>query len=502
LDDKLKTEIPPWIIPGGLKSYFFVDGSDTYVWSSAASMASNSTINMDNAFGPHNVSMSYIHSPEYNPSADAQHWKRNYHAIYSANYLVHPTEGPVSLGFLHGENKNQVDGDAANRNSGHYQNTIQPDIKINTGDHRTYSGGKPFVEGWNAYNAIISAAWIPNNKQTNWGQQFFQNEIGPIVWPSTGYLTKDRTKCTSGLKHPSSIIHDGYVYVYFADGGSFGHNIPDEEGRQEGIKLVRAPIENALDPASYKVYYRAPDGTVSWLPSLPKGFTKEIMIDFVSVRGPKSTDLMNDRSMLSQEIRFSVAKVLNTDYFIGVEEYIDVADAKKFRVALRFSKDLVIWSDRVLQVYEAPRWEKTEMNYPVFLNSNGWTNTEIDLNDFYILGTPPQPCKSVNRIHIQNPNATTSLTLRGLRSVVTARDLLYPNPNSGMFSLTYTVDTLSDASISVYDVSGRKLFWVERPQKRPGSYIQQFQLQNIPAGVYFIELILNNRKKLYKMIRS
>ncbi|RYY10659.1 MAG: hypothetical protein EOO04_36525, partial [Chitinophagaceae bacterium] len=34
---KIKAEVPPWIVAGGLKSYFFVDGSETYIWSSPAS---------------------------------------------------------------------------------------------------------------------------------------------------------------------------------------------------------------------------------------------------------------------------------------------------------------------------------------------------------------------------------------------------------------------------------------------------------------------------------
>ncbi|RYY12785.1 MAG: hypothetical protein EOO04_33020 [Chitinophagaceae bacterium] len=348
--NKNKTEVPPWIIPGGLRSYFFVDGSDTYIWSSSSSLVHDKSLDLNNADGPSLASSSYIHTPGYHPELKINNWKRNYHAIYSAEYIKHPVQGPVSLGFLHGENKNQVEGKSGNGYSNLYQNTIQPNVTINTANHETYSGGTPFIEGWTAYNAMISAAWIGNNAGTNWGQQMFINELGPIAWPSTGYITEDGVKCTSGLKHPSSIVHDGYVYVFFSDGGPYGNNISWEEGRLEGIKVVRAPLDQSLDPNAYKVYYKDSAALDNWLPALPGGFTKETMLDYVAVRGPRSTDVMNDDAGLSQHIRFSVARVRGKNYFIGVEEYIDIADAKKFRVALRFSYDLVNWSDRSLVV--------------------------------------------------------------------------------------------------------------------------------------------------------
>jgi len=218
---KAKTEVPPWIIPGGWKSYCFVDGVGTNIWSSATSLTVTRTIYFKKeAVGPFNVSTSYINSGQYNPAKAIKDWGRNYHAIYSAAHIQHPTMGSVSLGFLHGENKNLVQGDANKPGAKRYPNTIQQNVPIDPKDHDTYSGGSPYQEGWKAYNGIVSAAWVPNNASTNWGQQFFSNEMGPIVWPSTGYVTKSGIKCTSGLRHPSSIVYNNYVYVFFCRWGS------------------------------------------------------------------------------------------------------------------------------------------------------------------------------------------------------------------------------------------------------------------------------------------
>jgi hypothetical protein len=500
---KAKTEVPPWIIGGGWKSYFFVDGSDTYIWSSPTPLTINRTINLKKeAIGPYNASKSYIHSPEYDSRIPVQNWKRVYHAIYSAVYFNHPTEGPVSLGFLHGENKNLVEGSITDRRARRYPNTIQKNMPINPADPRSYSGGKPFHEGWDAYNALISAAWIPNNKQTNWGQEFFKNELGPIVWPSTGYITKEGIKCTSGLTHPSSIIFDNYIYVFYSEDGPFGANIPHMEGRDKGIKVVRVPLKEALNPNSYKVYYKAPDGTESWNPSLPAGFTKENMLNFVAVQGPKASDIMNDQKKVSQEIRFSAAKVRNTNYFIGVEQYIDLSDSQKFKVALRFSFDLLHWTRRVLVVYAAGNWDVSKMNYPILLSKDGWSNTEVDIDNFYILGTEPGVKKFVNKIHLQAPvPVLRSFAMNRGNQVQVPENVILPNPCTIFFKLAYTVDTDADVEINIYNLSGQLLL-TTTAGKRRGKYVEDFDVSTYPAGVYLVGIRVNTRYRIYKLVKG
>lgn len=500
---KNNAEVPPWIIPGGLRSYFFVDGSDTYIWSSGNSLVHDKAINLDRAVGPSLASMSYMHSPDFDHNKPVKNWKRNYHAIYSAEYFQHPAEGTVSIGFLHGENKNQVTGNVNSSSATHYQNTIQQNVPINLADHQSYSGGSPFRDGWNAYNAMISAAWTHNNAQTNWGQQFFQHELGPIAWPSTGYITRNGVKCTSGLKHPSSIIAGGYVYIFYADGGPFGNNIPQEEGRQEGIKVVRAPLANALSADAYEVYYRDSVGNENWLPSLPAGFTKESMLQYVAVQGPRSTDIINDRQHSAQEIRFSVAKVRQGDYFMGVEEYIDVADGKKFKVALRFSQDLVNWTDRQLVVYEAPNWEKTQLNYPVFLDKEGWTNTEIDIDDFYILGTGTTPQMYVNRVHVFKPNPSTEVTAFSATPARSpAGDYAWPNPTNGIFQVSYQLEEPARVRISLLDITGRRMGMIRNETKNQGSHTASLDMQTYPAGLYFVEVLVNNRRRIVQVMKK
>jgi hypothetical protein len=497
---KARTEVPPWIIPGGWRSYLFVDGSSTYIWSSPSPLTTNRSINFrQEGVGPYNASKSYINTESYHNLKPGYDWKRTYHAIYSAESFHHPNAGKVSLGFLHGENKNYVSGEARNPMSKKYPNTIQKNLPIDPFDHNTYSGGNPYLEGWLAYNGIISAAWVPNNETTNWGQQFFSNELGPIVWPATAYITNQGVKATCGLRHPSSIVHNNYVYVYYVESGAYAENIPDEEGCHEGIKVARAPLNDALNPHSYQVYYKAPNGVESWNRSLPEGFTKEKMLDFVAVKGGKATDIMGDNKNKAQEIRFSVARVENENYFIGVEEFIDHTDNKMWKIAIRFSADLVHWTDRRFIVISAPEWDKIRVNYPIFLSHDGWSNTEIDINNFYIIGTDPGVNNTVNKIHLK-ANTTKDFASRLMLQTQGLQHSVLPNPNTGLFTLNYFIDSISPVEISMHSMQGQQMgMW--RSEKKPGKYREEFNISRYPAGIYLVAIKTRNRYNVYQVMK-
>lgn len=122
-------------------------------------------------------------------------------------------------------------------------------------------------DDWEHYNSFVCAAWIPNTPNTNWGQQRFPNDLGPIAWPSTGYLQTNGEKFTCGVNTPSSIKYNGYLYLFFHDDGQYGsagsppfYPPPEEENRHEGITVARAPVADALEPKAWQVFCRDPAG--------------------------------------------------------------------------------------------------------------------------------------------------------------------------------------------------------------------------------------------------
>jgi len=477
-----KTEVPPWIVGGGdnYKSYFLTDGRNSGVFSIQADMVSSTAINPASGIGPFWTSFSGIKSDGGGcPLAGSDPWRRDYYGIYSAQYIQPAATGPVTLGFLHAENK---------------------DLCMGGGDcHGDFNPGKDTCfdgDLWPRYNALVCGSWIANDVQTDWGQHYFANDMGPIAWPSTGYLQVNGIKASCGIGIPSSVVYNGYVYVFFMDHGPYsGLNPEMEEGRLGGIKVVRAPVDSALYPNAYTAYYRDSAGNDTWNPSLPAGFTKETMLHFVSIKGPKTTDLMDESPSVSAPLRFSVALVRNTNYFIGVESYSDLQDGGRYKTALRWSSDLVHWTPRMLVISDASGFDNSTMNYPVFLSKDGLSNTVIDADDFYVLGT--QPGTSVNaivyKLHLSAPSVIAgtmgaAVSSLGAQFASSSRAVVcYPNPSSGFCTLALAEAT-GNVSISILDIAGRMVSNIQWLGFASGPVSQRLDLSPLAAGVYVIRV--------------
>jgi len=493
---KMKMEVPPWMIPGRWHSYFMVDGQNSYVVSSPADLVHNSVIDIrHDGTGPRDVSTHAL--ARYGDGCkgpQVDNWSRVYYAIYSAEYFVHPDVGAVSLGFLHGENKDVChDGEDCHNTINHDPVNVCP-----------FSG-----DYWPRYNSFVSAAWQANNQATNWGQQYFSNDMGPVTWPSTGYLQADGVKATTGVNHPTSIQYNGYVYVFYHDAGPYGGlNTHDEEGRHEGIKVVRAPLSDALNPYAYKAYYQDKDGNEQWNPSLPAGFTKERLLDFLYEKGPMSTDLMGDEGNNAYaNLRFAVARVRNTDYFIGVESYIDYKDGRKHKTALRYSNDLLHWTDRVRIIDEAKDFKTSQMNYPILLSSDGWSNSVVDANDFYVLGTAAAISNVVYKKHIllRPPAALVqTMSLAGASPLGPSAPLsvqsVAPNPGHGLVRLSYTLADYSLVRVNLLDITGRRLQRVGPVERGPGANTEMVDLSGRAQGMYIMEVMAGSSRQLLKVL--
>lgn len=496
---KMKMEVPPWTIPGGWHSYFMVDGRNSYVCSSPGDLIVNSDLDIrGDGAGPVDVSTAALRRAGKDCDLHGQDWSRVYYAVYSAEYFQHPAEGAVSLGFLHAENKDVCEGGSDCHNT----------INGGTANVCPFSG-----DYWPRYNSFVCASWTPNNRATNWGQHYFSNELGPVVWPCTGYLQSDGAKATTGVNLPSSIQYDGYVYVFYHDAGPYaGLNSHNEEGRQEGVKVVRAPLSDALDPHAWRAYYRDSLGDDHWEPSLPAGFTKETMLDYLRVQGPRTTDLMGDEAgNRFGSLRFSVARVRDRDYFIGVESYIDHTDGNTYKTALRFSTDLLHWTDRRLIIDAATDFTTSHMNYPIFLSADGWSNSLVDGDDFYVLGTGSTISNTVYKIRIHlSAQVISSLAVVPRAGAVTTAgsDALLrvtgvtPNPGKGIFRVGYALNGYAILRMNVLDMTGRQLLKGVAVQKGPGSYTEMLDLSGFAGGVYLVELVTGKERKVTRLIRE
>jgi hypothetical protein len=456
-------------------------------------------------------------------------WSRNYYGIWSAQYFNHPAQGPVSIGFLHAENKPSCD------NNNLCPGTIVPYIpSYSAGPNGVpYNCGSFSSDYWPIYGSFICGSWLPNTANTNWGQQAFINDMGPITWPSIGYVLPSGQKASKGCGAPTSIQYNGYMYVYYIDSGPVtapnDPPVPDVEGRHGGVKVVRAPLSDALNPNAYQAFYEDPNGNQFWNPSLPPGFDKNNMDGFWTALGPMATNLMDPTNQNGYwGVRFSVAQVRNTNYFIGIESYVDIQDNYKPKKALRFSSDLLHWTDRKLVIESVNSWDQSLLNYPIFLGSDGWSNNIVDANDFYVIGCGSDIQNHVNKVHVYIPTPTVAppptqpcgtglaqpctvqpqASVRsGQNSSATMLDAVlgtvsgvYPNPNPGYFRLSYTLNTNAQTQINVLDIAGRKLQSGTAATKTPGSYVENIDISSLVKGIYLVELLVNGTRQTFKVV--
>ena len=484
----LHMEIPPWIIKGGWNTYIVSSGSISSTVSVPGDMSSGAVISC------------YGNGPFFATGPDLNKpWKRNYSEIYSAHSFVHPSVGPIDIGFCHNENKNECN----------VPNTINPAIAPDCSVHGN---------DYKAYYAMVSAIWTPCEQSNNWGQKGYNNDLGPIIWPSVGYVAPDNSSASEGFLQPSSIVAGDSLYIYVWDKGPASPLVGGREGRTRGIKLIRVAIADCLDPSRYEVYYKDPHGKVQWLPSLPAGFKKENMLQYVRVEGPKSTDILPDEiSGNTEAFRFSVAQVKGQHYFVGCEEYVDDNDRvhgrSRHHIALRFSNDLVNWSARKKIIETSDNWDASSLNYPILLDAEGRSNTEIDLNNFYVVGVHSQSpfSSSVNMLNVQyTPNASPFAALMTFSSLSfssgisgNAADIqACPNPNHGNFVLSYSLTTSSQIQVNIFNAAGARISAGAAYEKPAGSYRESIDLSAFGNGIYIIELFVNNDRKVLKVIRN
>ena len=323
------TEVPAWVVTDDTGSRYFLPTGFSHVVHKNSDM---SILEDSDTFSGQTATLTSISDVLASNYADPSTldpgtvWRRNYYGIYTAHRLESGVDDQSGyLAILHGENKNrayQPSGDYI-----YYDNTVLPSqMYIIPDEYSGYFDGS-FSDYWPAYFAFISASWSPADE--NGGNNFMAHDLGPIIWPSNGYITQSGVKASNGLRAPSSIIHDGYIYIFYLDMG--------------GIKVSRAPVSGNGAPGTFMNYY---NGGFSE-PSLPTGFTKETARDFLDVPGGLSSWIHPE--LAHSTTRFSVAKLKGTQYFVSVEErfYYD-GNSNTFQNYLRLSEDLVNWSDAVL----------------------------------------------------------------------------------------------------------------------------------------------------------
>ena len=82
---------------------------------------------------------------------------------------------------------------------------------------------------------------------------------------------------------------------------------------------------------------------------------------------------------------------------------------------------------------------------------------------------------------------------------VTDKISIFPNPNSGTFTLDYISETEGNLKITMYDVTGKKVFYQEL-EKEQGDFTNTLSPNYLTNGIYLISVELNGQIDYQKVI--
>ena len=90
----------------------------------------------------------------------------------------------------------------------------------------------------------------------------------------------------------------------------------------------------------------------------------------------------------------------------------------------------------------------------------------------------------------QKPDAVSEIQLSEV--------IAYPNPTSGLFTVSFETEAPQDCKIEIYAMSGRKVF--SETVSVFGEYAQEFDLTGYVKGTYFVIVTTGDERKTIKVL--
>jgi len=164
------------------------------------------------------------------------------------------------------------------------------------------------------------------------------------------------------------------------------------------------------------------------------------------------------------------------DYIYADNKYVDsVLFADDY--AKSFSTDIKS------TLYKDALWEKTQYFTKVMFKNASHSLAELIYNAWLEAGKP-------------SLTGTTITSEKKNQSEFS----ISPNPFKGSTSISLTLTSESDVLLQVRDMTGKTVAVIENNHLLPTTYTLNWEAQNLPAGIYMVELQTPNYRQVKKLI--
>jgi hypothetical protein len=76
----------------------------------------------------------------------------------------------------------------------------------------------------------------------------------------------------------------------------------------------------------------------------------------------------------------------------------------------------------------------------------------------------------------------------------------YPNPFNPTTSIKYSVSSIQNVKLTVFNMLGKEVATLVNERHKPGEYEVKFNSGNLPSGIYFYSLTSNEYNETKRMV--
>jgi hypothetical protein len=339
-------------------------------------------------------------------------------------------------------------------------------------EERTFGSGPPnsLTPSW----AVLGLARSTDNG-ASWTRE------GPVV---SGADPKPATNPSNaavlGVVEPGAIIADGYIYAYYA----YFPNPDAADAGPPSIQVARAPVSGDGAPGSWTKYYNGAFGAEPGL-------------------GGRGSPIITSAPGNSRQAQPWPAFSRYLNAFILV--FIDT-DGWFFST----SQDLVTWSPPInffnLKLFQACQPNDDNV---VFVTP-GNAGQVLDRTGYVLYAHTPhwgfKNCPAVEEHELwirpftfSKGNTDMQVTEAPLPKNEEL-DQNYPNPFNPATTISFRIPTQTFVSLKVFDALGREVSILLEKELPAGSYVKQWDAEELPSGNYFYRLQAGSFTETRKLI--